>query len=190
MPTDLELCMERAGPLLPEFSEAWQAAMAAYRQYQPEWRAEHDDTTAANCVRSHMWMEIRRRFDGRPGCVLKSLGKLNVLIYRDESVWRFKKVDRTGRHSNYQTKQQRDFDNRLPLPGIPEPAVRLTSGYQPDTSGEAIERIIVARPFGRSIEWAAQVNIIDSAASWIDITPKRFAGTERFQRKRRSGEAG
>lgn len=181
--SDLELCMSASSELLPDFHEAWHAAMYAYQQYPAEWRAEHDDTTMANCIRSHMWMEIRRRFDGRPGCTLKSLNRLNVLIFRDISVWRFKKVDGTGRHSNYETQQQRDFDNQMPLPEIPAPAVRLTSGYHPDIAGEAIERIIVARPYGRKMEWAAQVNLIDRAATWEEITPKRFAGFERFQRK-------
>lgn len=191
MSSDLEKCMELAAPLLPEFHEAWHTAMAKYRSYPPEFTAEHDDTTAANCIRSHMWKEVTRRFDGRPGCVLRSLQRLNVLIYRDAFVWRFKKVDAAGRHQNYQTDQQRDFDDQKPLPFIPDAAVRLTSGYQPDATGQAIERIIVARPFGRSIQWTAQINVVDSVASWIDITPQRLDGTERFDRKRpRSGEVG
>lgn len=189
MATDLELCMEQAAPLLPDFSEAWHLAMEAYRGYPPGYSAEHDDTTAANCIRSHMWMEIERRFHGRAGCSLLTLRGLRVLNFRDQIVWRFKRVDGGGRHRNYQTKQQRDFDNQKPLPGIPPPAVRLTSGYQPDASGQAIERIIVARPMGRSTQWAAQVNIVDSVASWVEITPRRFTGTERFQRKPGTGEA-
>ena len=190
MATDLELCMDRAAPLLPEFSEAWHLAMESYRGYPAEYTAEHDDTTAANCIRSHMWMEIERRFRGRPGCTLLRLKGLNVLLYGDQFVWRFKRVDRSGRHRNYQTDQQKDFDDQKPFPEIPPPAVRLTSGYQPDASGQAIERIVVARPLGRSTQWAAQVNIVDSVASWEEITPRRFAGTERFQRKPRTGEAG
>jgi hypothetical protein len=190
MTTELERCMEMAAPLLPEFSEAWQLAMQTYRKYEPAFTAEHDDTTAANCIRSHMWVEIDRRFRGRPGFALLRLKGLNVLLYRDLSVWRFKRVDRHGRHSNYQTDQQRDFDDQKPFPEIPPPAVRLTSGYQPDASGQAIERVIVARPIGRSMQWAAQVNVVDNVASWIEITPKRFAGTERFERKRGTGEAG
>jgi hypothetical protein len=181
--SDLESCMKASSELLADFHEAWHVAMHAYQQYEEKWRAEHDDTTVANCIRSHMWKEIIRRFDGRPGCVLSSINRLKVLIYRDISVWRFKKVDGGGRHSNYETKQQRDFDNQMPLPGIPAAAVRLTSGYQPDAAGEAIERIIVARPLGKTMVWAAQVNLFERIPVWEEITPKRFAGTDHCQRK-------
>lgn len=182
-----ERCMALAEPLLRDFHDAWHHAFGEYQKYPPEFTAEHDDTTAANCIRSHMWTEVVRRFDGRPGCTLIRLQGLNLLNYKDQTVWRLKRVDGSGRHSNYQTKQQRDFDDQLDLPGLPAEAVRLTSGYQPGEAGQMIERIIVARPFGRSIVWAAQVNVVDDVALWIDITPARLAGTERidFRRHRR-----
>lgn len=190
MTTDLDRCMEMAAPLLPEFSDAWLTAMQTYKKYDAAFTAEHDDTTAANCIRSHMWKEVERRFGGRPGFTLLRLNGLNVLLHLDQSVWRFKRVDRRGRHSNYQTDQQRAFDNQEQFPEIPPPAVRLTSGYQPDPPGQFIERVIVARPLGRSMQWAAQVNVVDNAASWIEITPKRFDGMDHVQRKGRTGEAG
>ena len=127
MSADLERCMESASKLLPEFSDAWLSAMARYRSTDKEILAEHDDSVAAQNVRAHMWMEVRRRFNGRPGFTLRRLNGLNLLLYRDEFSWRFKKLDRMGRHSNYQTKQQRDYDFQLPLPGLPPPATRLTS---------------------------------------------------------------
>lgn len=176
---DLERCMKLAEPLLPDFYAAWHHAFGIYQQYPAEFRAEHDDTTAANNIRSHAWTEIVRRFDGRPGCRLQRLNRLNLLIYRDETVWRFKLVDSGGRHSNYQTPQQQDFDDQKELPGIPPQAVRLTSGYQPDAAAQIIERIMVARPIGRAIEWVAQVHLTDGAASWTDITPERLPGVDR-----------
>lgn len=101
-------------------------------------------------------------------------------MHKDETVWRFKLVDGAGRHSNYQTQQQKDFDDQLELPGIPPPAIRLTSGYQPDDAAQAIERILVARPLGPSIRWVAQINLSEGEASWTDITPPRLPGTDRF----------
>jgi hypothetical protein len=184
---DQDQCMKLAEPLLLDFHEIWHHAFATYHRMPPEFTAEHDDTTVANCIRSHAWTEIVRRFDGRPGCKLMRLRRLNLLLHKDETVWRFKLVDGAGRHSNYQTPQQQDFDDQKDLPGIPPAAARLTSGYQPDDAAQAIERIIVACPLGPSIRWAAQVNVIDSAVSWIDITPVRLPGTERFDyRGRRS----
>lgn len=184
---DQERCMALAAPLLIDLHQAWYEAFGQYLKYPAEFTAEHDDTTAANCIRSHMWTEVVRRFDGRHGCKLLSLGRLNLLLYKNDVVWRFKKVDGSGRHQNYQTKQQRDYDDQLELPGLPGAAVRLTSGYQPDGAGQAIDRVIVSRPLGKSMMWAAQTNVIDNAASWVDITPRRLAGTDRFDyRARRS----
>jgi hypothetical protein len=187
MKSDLERCMDLSAPFLPIMHEAWHAAFDKYRKTDAELRSEYDDTTVANVVRAHMWHEVQARFQGRPGCATRSISGLKLLFYKDLFVWRFKQVNGRGRHSNVQTKQQRDFDLRLPLPGIPPPATRLTSGYQPDASGESIERIVVSRPYGKSVDWVAQVNVIDKKATWIEITPRRFAGTETFHRKGNQG---
>jgi hypothetical protein len=181
MEEDEARCMALAQPLLRDLHEAWHAAFAMYRvKYPEEVIAEHDDITTANCIRSHLWTDILRRFGERPGCALLAIRNLKILNYRDELVFRFKKVNGEGRHHNYQTKQQMDFDDQLPLPGIPSAATRLTSGYQPDAIGDVIERIIVSRPMGTRTTWAAQVNVIGDTASWVDITPVRLAGTERI----------
>jgi tryptophan 2,3-dioxygenase len=176
---DQEHCMKLAEPLLSDLHAVWHHAFEMYQRMPAEFTAEHDDTTVANCIRSHAWTEVLRRFDGRSGFVLMRLRGLNLLLHKDETVWRFKLVDGAGRHSNYQTQQQRDFDDQLELPGIPPAAVRLTSGYQPDEAAQAIERIVVARPLGPSIRWVAQVNVIDGTSTWTDITPVRLPGTSR-----------
>jgi hypothetical protein len=59
--------MEHSAPLLQEMHAGWHEAMGRYHKTPPELIAEHDDTTAANNIRSHMWSEVIRRFDGRPG---------------------------------------------------------------------------------------------------------------------------
>jgi hypothetical protein len=175
-------------PVLAGLHDDWRAAHQRYQDLYPaEVLAEHDESTAASCVRSHMLMAIKRRFDGADGCHVLDLKGLKILNYRDLAVLRFKKVDAAGRHHNYQTDQQKDFDGQLPFPGLPPEAVRLTSGYQLDVSGQEIERIIVARPLGSSIAWAAQVNVVEDRPAWIDITPRRLAGTERFDYRGRAG---
>jgi hypothetical protein len=188
MEDDLSRCMELVEPVLVGIHDDWRTAHQLYQErYPAEVLAEHDESTAASCVRAHMLMALMRRFDGIGGCHILNVNGLKVLNYRDLAVFRFKKVDAAGRHSNYQTEQQRDFDDQLPLPGLPAEAVRLTSGYQLDLSGQEIERIIVARPFGSSIMWTVQVNVINERPAWIDITPRRLAGTERFDYRGRAG---
>jgi hypothetical protein len=177
---DQDRCMKLAKPVLVDFYEIWHHAFDNYQDYPTEFTAEHDDTTAANCIRAHAWTELVRRFDGKRGYKLYRIRGLNLLLYRNDLVWRLKKVNVSGRHQNYQTEQQKVFDDQLPLPGIPPSATRLTSGYQPDTASQCIERIIVSRPLARSILWASQVNLDDGgAAAWVDITPPRLSGTDR-----------
>ncbi len=183
MTDKLDECMNDADPLLRDMYDAWQAAFDVYRTYPKAAVAEHDDTTAANCIRCHMWAEVVRRFGEQPGFLLRNENGLKLLLYRDRFVFRFKKVDGTGRHHNYPTAQQDDFDKDEELPGIPPQAVRLTCGYQPDPSGLAIERVIIAKRFGASADWTAQINDVSGAIEWTDITPVRFDGTTRFERK-------
>jgi hypothetical protein len=177
---DLTRCMNLIEPLLVDLHEGWEAAHRLYREeYPPNVLAEHTDAVAAACVRAHQWMEVERRLDGKPGVSLLDIRGLKVINFRDQAVIRLKKLDAAGRHSNYQTQQQKDFDGQETLPGLPPEAVRLTSGYQLDVTGQTIERHMIARPMGRAVTWTAQVNVIDAKAAWIDITPRRFAGFER-----------
>lgn len=179
MIADLEKHMEQAGPLLRMFHEAWHDAFAFYNTNYPELvRAEHDDSTAASCVRAHMLRRVVSRADDVPGCAVVSVRGLKVLNYFDRQVWRMKKVDSLGRHANYPTGQQEDFDDGEPLPDLPVEAVRLTTGYQLDAAGEFIERIIVARVIGRDVYWAAQTHMTGDTIRYDDITPSRFDGTD------------
>lgn len=170
--------LAEAQPLLREFYDAWHAAALKYAEYPKDLAAEHDDTAAAVCVRRHMFHEVMRRFDDRPRCVIRDIRGLKVLIYKDTQVWRFKKLNWAGRHSNYQTQQQEDFDDQWPLKGIPEEATRLTSGYMLDATGQVMERIVVSRVLGRDVLWVAQTTILDDQMEVQDITPARMPGTD------------
>jgi hypothetical protein len=172
--------LAEASPLLRQFHDGWHEAAEKYAQYPQKFTAEHDDTTAAVCIRRHMFHEIMRRFDGQPGCRVQDIRGLKVLVYKDRQVWRFKKLNSAGRHSNYPTQQQEDFDDQWPLPNIPPEATRLTSGYMLDASGQAMERIVVSRVLGRDVKWVAQTVMLDGTFTVRDITPSRIPGTERM----------
>jgi hypothetical protein len=178
---DLTQCMLLVEPLLVGLDECWAAADETYKsEYSDRARAEHTDSVAAACRRQHMWMEVVGRYDGVPGCNLMEVRGLKLLNWWDQAVLRFKKVDGAGHHQNYPTDQQHAFDAQLPLPNLPPEAIRLTAGYQLDPSGEFIERKMIARVHRKSVLWAAQVNVHEREANWVDISPQRFAGTERF----------
>ncbi len=181
MTDDQELCMRLATPLLRGLYDALHDAKAMYEGegYSAEVRAEHSDRGAASCVYDHAEKAMIRQFDGMKGVHFLNARGLLVLNYRDLVLVRWKKVSPSGRHRNYPTAQQRDYDDQKPLPGLPEAAKRLTAGYQLDASGTAIERVMIARPLGSTVWWAAQIVVVDDQASWIDITQTRFPGTER-----------
>lgn len=167
-------------PLFKSLHDSLYHGMAFYQEhYTAEVIAQQRDRTAANCVYDHGFHHLRELLDDEKGCHFLSLRGLEVLNYHDLAVLRLKKVNSEGRWQNVRTKQQRDFDNQLPLPGLPPEAVRLVIGYEPDPAFTAIERVIVARPLGKTIRWTAQIVIIEEEASWLDITPARIAGTER-----------
>ena len=189
---DQQKAMESVSDILPVLYGILDEAVAFYfsGEYSDAARAEHSNTTAANCIYSHAEKRMIAAADATHGRhPLKRRG-LHVLNYKDRALARFKKVKPNGKHSNFQTKQQQDYDDQKSFPGFPEPAYRLTAGYQRDASGSYLERIMIARPLGRSILWTAQVSMVEGLAQWEDITPKRFAGTEAtdFNAKRARGE--
>jgi hypothetical protein len=178
---DEEDCMSRIEPLFRVLHVSLHHGMAFYKEnYSAEVISQHRDRTAASCVYDHSFHRMREELDGSPGCHFVRLGRLlEVLNYCDLAVLRLKKVNGAGRWRNYPTKQQRDFDDQKPLPGLPSEAVRLVVGYQPDPSFSIVERVIVSRPLGETIRWTAQIVVVDDACSWVDITPSRLEGTER-----------
>jgi hypothetical protein len=177
---DQSAAMEALSPVLPMIYGILDDAVSFYfsDNYSDAARADHDDRAMASCIYSHAEKRMWQAVETVPGLTAIRVQGLLVLNFRDRTLARFKKVRPNGRHSNYQTQQQQDYDDQLPLPGIPEPAYRLTAGYQLDAAGASLDRIMIARPIGRSVLWTAQVMISEGVADWQDITPKRFAGTE------------
>ncbi len=191
---DQERAMKFAGPILVDLHSILDKAVAFYfsKNYTAKARAEHTASAMANCIYSHAEKGMIRTADSVDGLHALKVRGLHVANYRDQILIRFKKVSTSGKHANYQTKQQQDYDDQKPLKGFPDPAIRLTAGYQLDLSGSVLERIMIARPIGRNILWTSQVTVFDSAASWVDITPQRLTGTgaidfdvEKVRRRRR-----
>jgi hypothetical protein len=181
--------MDFLKPLLVSFHEGWHGAQSTYQDYDPQHAADHDDTTVANCIRCHMWAYVQNQIDGMPGVTLLNARGLKLLNYYDRYVLRFKQVDKFGIHQNVRTDQQNDFDQGEPLPDIPPAAIRLTSGYQQTAAADAIERVLIARIFGRSVLWLSQINVIAAESAWTDITPVRIDGTSRVDaRFRKKGD--
>ncbi len=146
--------------------------------------AEHDGRAATSSVHSHIVHAISREFAEIEGACIINVRGLQVLNLHDRLVFRFKKVNEAGFHKNNPTKQQERFDRQLSLPELPRAATRLTLGYEPDPAFSQIVRVTVGCPLGHKSAplWLAQLNTFDTSTAWVDITPSRIPGTERYER--------
>ena len=145
--------MAAVSDILPEIYRILDEAVTFYFSdaYSDAARAEHSGTTVANCIYSHAETRMIATGDATSGLHPIKVRGLHVLNYKDVALARFKKVKPNGKHSNYQTKQQQDYDDQKSFPEFPEPAFRLTAGYHLDASGSCLERIMIARPLGKNI---------------------------------------
>jgi len=177
---DQSEAMNKAQPVLAIVHGILEDAVNFYfgDAYSDAARAEHDTRAMKNCIYAHSQNRMYVCEAENDGINILNVNGMKVLNFKDEVVLRLKNVNENGKHTNYPTEQQIDYDDQMELEGIPHKAIRLTAGYQLDSSGTELERIMIARPIGRSVFWTAQVEIEEEIAQWIDITPKRFAGTE------------
>ena len=180
---DQDKIMEVLKPYLSRMYPIFPGAVAFYNSSTAaQARAQHSDRARANAIWCHIWHNFQETFGAEPGFHFLSIGNLNVLNIRDKLLVRPKKVDANGRHRNASTKQQREFDAQVDLPGLPDEAARIIMGYQPDAAFSCVERVTVRRPHGR---WVSQIVDSDSHFSWVDITPRELPFREG---RRKSGD--
>ena len=167
--------------LLDEFDAIAREAHATYRLYDPSVLIEHDIRAQASCTYSHMVAAADRRFIDRTDVRALDIRGLKVWLFETaNAVVRFKKMDEDGRSRNYPTKQARDYDAQLELPGLPPKPVRLTAGYLLDETGTEFVRCQIARPDGSDALWCAAViprgDRTPGERIWIEVTrQRRFA---------------
>ena len=178
---DQARAMSIVEPILSGLYGVLDAAVGFYfgSDYSDAARAEHTPRAVANNIYAHAEKRVQSLVDETPGLSLINVRGMVVANYLDSALFRFKKVNADGRHSNYQTHQQQNYDDQMEFRELPSPAIRLTVGYELDEAGLSLKRIMVARPIGRSVFWTVQVLLATStAASWEDITPPRMPGTD------------
>lgn len=166
--------MLQLDPFFDELDAICRGGLARYQQYPAGFRIEHDARAAAACIYTHMVALADDMLTDKPGVVFKNIRGLKVWIIGERATIRFKKMDEDGRTRNYPTKQARDFDRQIPLDGIPLPPLNLVVGYLPNLLGTDVDRVQVARPSGRSIEWCAALvpadERVDGQPRWLDVT--------------------
>lgn len=169
--------MDRLEPFLDDLDAICRHGLAAYDEYDPRSRIDHSPRTAANCVYDHMAAEADRRFADHAEVKAIEVRGLRLWVLGSENphtVFRLKKMDHFGFTKNYPTQQIEDFDLMQDLPGLPEKPTRVVVGYVADAFFTSVERVQVARPNGRQIDWCAavvpEVERKKDEPSWIDVT--------------------
>lgn len=166
--------MGELSSIMDDLDEIPRLAFELYRSYPPPVLLEHDRRAAASCTYCHMVAEADRRWLTRVGITPLDVRGLKVWLIRDVAVLRWKKMDEDGRSRNYPTRQAQDYDRGNPLPGLPEPAVRLTAGYLLNPTQTEFIRAQVAKPPGKGDEWCAAIVAASEATEtvkrWVDVT--------------------
>jgi len=169
--------MKLIEPLLDDIDQITRGAHGRYRDYPAQVLIEHSPRTAATCTYDHMVAMADELWTDRPGIVAIELGGLKLWLIKDVVVLRLKKMDEDGRSRNYPTQQAKDFDRQLPLPGLPDPAIRLTAGYLLDETQTQFRRAQIARPVAPGITaWCAAIvpaSAPGGAATWHEVTRER-----------------
>jgi hypothetical protein len=160
--------------LLDDIDEITRSAHTRYRSYSPDVLVEHSPRAAATCTYDHMVALADRLWADRAGITMKEIRGLKVWLIGSAAVLRFKKMDEDGRTRNYPTKQAKNFDRQLPLPGLPAPAIRLTAGYVLDETQTQFIRSQIAKPMAPGlIDWCAAIvppSQPDMRATWQDVS--------------------
>lgn len=177
----LDQTMNALAEYLDDFDQITREAHDRYLRYDALDRVELDRRAQAACTYSHMVAAAGRKFDLRANVKPISINGLKLWVLDGPNVAvRFKKMDENGWSQRYPTKQAKDFDAGVELPGLPMPPVRLTVGYLLNKTSVDFVRCQVSRPDGRSIIWCAAVVPVEEReagqAAWRDIAKqKRFA---------------
>jgi hypothetical protein len=172
--------MSQLDPYFDELDAICHGGLDRYQQYPADVRIEHDGRAAAACIYTHMVTLADELLTDKSGVVFKNIRGLKVWIIGERATIRFKKMDEDGRTRNYPTKQAREFDRQMSLPGIPNPPLNLVVGYLANPLGTGVDRVQVARPSGKVIDWCAAIVPTDERIigqpRWVDVTRQRKFG--------------
>lgn len=113
-------------------------------------------STRASIINDYWYYFVNQELGGTTGITLQREQLQRFLIVDDQLIVRFKLVDRNLRSSNYPTPKSKDWNNQLPLQGIP-PLSRCEFGYRLTLTGTAIEDAFLLLRYGERILWLWQV---------------------------------
>ena len=150
---------------------------------RPDLTKESSSRTRASWVNDQIWARARRKFAATPGArIIEQRGCL-VLILDEETVLRFKKLNRRRLASNIATTQQVAYYRQEVLPGFPAEAARLCVGYQLDLTQTKIAAIFVTYQKDGMILWSFPIEVVEPSTRFVAISDEAVAKKSRVHRK-------
>ena len=170
--TEIDVLMNRLSPHLSCIDEILRYGDNAYSEhYSIEAKLDHDVSTQAQCTHRHILAEAHRKLDDLPLINCLTTSSMDLWFFEELNIiLRFKKTDKYGRSSNYQTNWQRSYDRGEELPGLPQKPTRLTAGYVLDDFGTNYVRSQIVLPsIKKGAIWCAAINPQEDGA-WEDVS--------------------
>ena len=113
-------------------------------------------STRASIINDYWYYFTNQQLGGKAGISVQEERYQRFLVIDDQLIVRFKLVDRNLRSKNYPTPASKDWNNQLPLQGIPSLS-RCELGYRLTLTGTAIEDAFLLLRSGEKLLWVWQV---------------------------------
>ena len=113
-------------------------------------------STRASILNDYWYYFANQQLGDTTGITLQLEKHQRFLIVDDRLIVRFKLIDRNLRSKNYPTPASKDWNNQLPLQGIPSLS-RCEFGYRLTLTGTAIEDAFLLLRYGDRLLWLWQV---------------------------------
>jgi hypothetical protein len=170
--TGIDELMNRLSPNLNSLDEILRYGDNTYSEhYSIEAKLDHDASTQAHCTHRHIMAEAHRKLDDLPLISSLSISSTELWFFEELNIiLRFKKTDKYGKSSNYQTDWQKSYDRGEELQGLPQQPTRLTAGYVLDDFGVNYVRSQIVLPsIKKGAIWCAAINPEEDGA-WEDVS--------------------
>ena len=159
-----EILMSKKDDICGPFFHGWNAFWR-WKDVDPEFYSTVVPRTRAGVVYDFAIKDARTRFEGRESEGVRTRAEFDSLlvIFDEELVLRFKKLDDGERPRNSRTSRQWLFERQcLQLPGIPEEATKVTAVYTLNPDQSSIVKVSVVCWCVNTLKWIIPLFEADS----------------------------
>lgn len=150
---------------VPAFVRALKNSMHVWNTTLSQSQLVLSSSTRAGVINDYWYYFANQQLGGKAGISVQQEQLQRFLVVDDQLIVRFKLVDQNLRSRNYPTSMSKNWNNQLPLKGIPSLS-RCEFGYRLTLTGTAIEDAFLLLRSGEKLLWVWQV-----FGSQIDTIP-------------------